>query len=88
MAGHEPIAATELLADQIILSHARDGLAGTAERLGREMALGSGYVNLAAYLATLAEAGYAGPQILRRTDSDRPADDLAAARKLLDSQLR
>jgi L-ribulose-5-phosphate 3-epimerase len=88
MAGHEPIAATELLADQILLSHARDGLAGTAERLGRETPLGSGYVNLAAYLATLAEAGYAGPQILRRTDSDRPAEDLAAAQKLLEAQLR
>lgn len=88
MSGHEPIAATELLADQIVLSHARDGLAGTAERLGRETALGSGYVNLAAYLATLADAGYAGPQILRRTDFDRPAEELAQAKELLDAQMR
>ena len=87
MAGYDPVAATELLADRVALSHARDGLVGGSERAGREVPLGHGHVNWLQYLATLSAADYAGPQILRRTDSQRPADDLAEAREVLESQM-
>lgn len=87
MAGHDPVVATELLAERVALSHARDGLAGGAERAGREVPLGHGHVNWLRYLATLSAADYAGPQILRRTDSQRPAEDLAEAKQVLESQM-
>ena len=74
------------LADQVILAHARDGTTGSADRSGRETSLGQGHVNLLQYLATLSAAGYAGPQILRRTDSERPIEDLTEAREILRSQ--
>ncbi len=36
---------------------------------------------------TLSTAGYSGPQILRRTDSQRPEEDLAAAKAVLEEHL-
>ena len=85
MAGHDPLSGIEQLGDQIRLSHARDGLAGSPDKAGREVPLGQGHVNWTQYLALLAAADYTGPQILRRTDSARPAQDLAHAKSELES---
>ncbi|MBN1512312.1 MAG: sugar phosphate isomerase/epimerase [Phycisphaerae bacterium] len=87
MEGYDPQAAAELLADRVILSHARDGLMGSSDRGGREVPLGQGDVNWLRYLMTLSTAGYTGPQILRRTDSQRPEEDLAAAKAVLEERL-
>jgi len=72
---------------QVILSHARDALAGTPERGGRETTLGDGRVDLLEYLSILSAAGYGGPQIIRRSGSERPLDDLAAAKEYLEAQV-
>ncbi len=87
MSGFEPVSAVEQLAEHIALSHARDGLAGTADRAGREVVLGQGHVNWLGYLSTLSAANYAGPHILRRVDSSRPAEDLATGKEALESKL-
>jgi sugar phosphate isomerase/epimerase len=87
MSGYDPVSATSTLAEHVVLSHARDGLAGTSQSAGREVPLGQGHVNWLAYLATLSAADYAGPQILRRTDAERPLEDLQAGRDTLESQL-
>jgi len=84
MEGYDPQAATELLADRVILSHVRDGLMGSPDRGGREVLLGQGQVNWLRYLMTLSGAGYAGP---RRTDSSRPEEDLAAGKAVLEGHL-
>ena len=80
MAGLDPLAPIELLADDIMLSHIRDATIGTAQRPGQETVLGRGQLNLPAYLAQLEQAGYRGPHLIRRAHSDRPADDIAACR--------
>lgn len=86
--GHDPIAGVGELAGQIAASHLRDAVAGSKAAAGREVRMGSGQVDVLAYLAALEEGHYAGPQILRRTDSADPVGDLAAAKAYLDRLLR
>ena len=83
MAGANPVASIEQYVGQVILMHARDGTSGLAEHSGRETPLGEGDVDLPGLLAVLEVAEYRGPYVLRRTDSQNPAADLAAAREHL-----
>jgi len=80
MAGINPVADFEQLAEQISLVHLRDGTAGTEIRGGHETRLGEGDVDLVGVLALLRTVEFQGPHILRRTTSDTPAADLEQAR--------
>jgi len=88
MMGYDPVDGISRLAGRVCLSHARDALSGGSDGTGYETALGEGHVDLSAYLAALDGTGYGGPQIIRRTASEHPVDDIARARELLESQLR
>lgn len=88
IAGFEPLVGIESLADQIILAHLRDASTPAAsEALGRETPLGEGQIDLAAYVACLHEAGYFGPQIVRRLHAADPVAEFENARELLDALL-
>ena len=82
--GMDPLAGIERLADQVILARARDALAGSSARPGRETPIGQGQVDFAEYFAALEAAGYAQPAFLRRTESQHPLDELAEARAYLE----
>lgn len=80
------------LAGQIVLAYVRDAIAGRESRgtdfrasQGRETALGEGEVDLPRYVAALHEAGYFGPQIVRRLHASNPLVELGKARETLDS---
>ncbi len=88
MHGYEPIHGVTHLAEHIVLSHARDAIAGRADRAGREMPAGQGELDFTEYFAALDEAGYRGPQIVARSESDRPIADIVAAKAHLDALLR
>jgi len=83
MVGVNPLSVIQRLPGQIALAHARDGTAGLADRAGRETPLGEGEVDLPGVLALLDAAEYAGPYILRRTDSPNPVSDLTSAHNVL-----
>ncbi len=87
MDGYDALAGIEPLASSIFIARARDATAGTPGRSGREVPLGSGQVDLEEYLANLDQAGYRNVTFIRRTDSDRPLSELAAAKRRLDSLL-
>jgi sugar phosphate isomerase/epimerase len=83
--GMNPVEAVETLADDVVMARARDALLGSKDRRGRETSLGQGNVDIIGYLQALEEAGYGGPTMVRRVDTDRPAHELAAAKAFLDS---
>ncbi len=85
MSGNDPSRVLSALPQEIVLSHARDATAGGRERSGTETALGEGDVDWLGHLMLLEAAGYHGPHIVRRTSSQRPEHDLAAARAYLQS---
>ena len=85
--GFEPTRGIEPLADAILIARARDAVAGSARHPGREVPLGEGQLGLAEYLAALDQAGYHGVPFIRRTESEHPLEDLAAARRRLQSIL-
>jgi L-ribulose-5-phosphate 3-epimerase len=87
VAGIDPVEAVEKLADNVALARARDALAGSRSRAGRETALGQGNLDLIGYLAALAASGYGGPAMLRRTDAAKPVEELATAKAFLESTL-
>lgn len=83
MNGVNPLTVIERSPDQIRLMHARDATAGLSERAGHETRFGEGEVDLIGVLAALEAADYAGPYILRRTDSQTPLADIQDARDVL-----
>lgn len=85
MSGNDPSSLLSALPQEIVLSHARDATAGGQERSGTETALGEGDVDWLGHLMLLDAAGYHGPHIVRRTSSQRPSHDLAAAHAYLRS---
>lgn len=87
MTGANPMSFVERYANQIALLHARDGSVGLADRPGQETALGDGDVDFLGILAVLSATDYTGACIARRTDSQRPDADLAAAREALSKML-
>ena len=88
MAGTNPIQVIGRFGDQIPIVHVRDGTAGVSERAGHETRLGEGDVDLASVLAALAAVDYAGPYVIRRTDSPLPIVDIQHGRDLLTGILR
>jgi len=88
MRGDDPIGGVEALAEFVVLSHLRDATRGRPEQAGQEVAIGQGELDLAAYLGALEEAGYRGPQIVVRSQSERPLAEIALAKARLDALLR
>lgn len=87
MAGFDPIEALGAYGDRVALAYARDATRGTTHAAGQECALGRGRLDLDAYLAGLAAAGYAGAPILRRAQPTSPAEDIAADKAALGNHL-
>lgn len=88
MSGVDPLASIERFIGQISLLHARDALAGLADRPGRETRLGEGEVDLVALLSVLHAAEYTGTYVVRRMDSNTPVLDIQAGRDMLVRRLR
>lgn len=83
MHGVNPLSLFERIPDRLALVHARDGTCGGGESSGRETTMGEGEVDWRSVAAALNDADYTGGIILRRTDAQRPRNDLAAAREFL-----
>ncbi len=84
----EPIEALRKLGKAVRSVHCKDALWSDqpGETWGREVPLGEGQVDIAAYLATLAEIGYEGPLTIEREipqDPERQKAEIAHAANLL-----
>ncbi|MBM4030528.1 MAG: sugar phosphate isomerase/epimerase [Planctomycetes bacterium] len=82
----EPIPALKLVGKYVAGVHAKDGVWPTEkDKLGTEMPLGKGKVNIPLFIETLAELGYRGPLTIEREISgDQQKKDIVKARKLLE----
>ena len=80
--GVSPGRAAEQWSGHVGWTHVRDALAGSSDRPGHEVRQGAGTLDLPALAAVLDAAGYAGPLVLARHDSDAPARDLSAALRM------
>ncbi|HOA74168.1 MAG TPA: sugar phosphate isomerase/epimerase family protein [Phycisphaerae bacterium] len=86
--GFEPLAGIEPVANTILLARARDALAGSSQRPGREVPLGEGQIDWPEYLAALDQAGYRNVPFIRRTEARRPLEELADAKRKLERLVR
>jgi sugar phosphate isomerase/epimerase len=82
----EPIPALKLVGRYVAGVHAKDGIWPTEkDKLGTEVPLGKGKVNIRRWVQTLAEIGYRGPlTIEREITGDQQKKDIVKARKLLE----
>lgn len=83
--GYDPIAGVEPSAGRILIARARDAVGGSGRRPGHETPLGRGEVDFVRYLAALDESGYRSVPFIRRTNSDRPLQDVAEAKARLEA---
>jgi L-ribulose-5-phosphate 3-epimerase len=88
MDGFEPLAGMSPLADHILNARIRDAVAGISNRPGREVPVGQGEIDFAEYLAMLDQAGYRGTPFIRRTNAERPLDEVADAKRRIESLTR
>lgn len=84
----DPIAALEMLGNQVLSVHCKDGdwpPAGQPDALGEERALGAGAVGMERFLRQLTKVGYQGPLVIEREASDpaRRLRDIATGIELL-----
>jgi len=86
--GFDPLSGVNPLADKILIARVRDAFAGFSQRPGRETAIGQGQIDFAEYLAALDQAGYRSTAFLRRTQSERPLEEMAQAKQKIESLLR
>ena len=82
-----PIDALDVVGRFVRHVHGKDGLCPTSGRkLGREMPLGRGKVNVPAFIAGLKAIGYDGPIIIEREIAGPQQEaDILAAKRLLES---
>ena len=82
----EPIPALKLVGKYVAGVHAKDGVWPTEkDKLGTEVPLGKGKVNIPRFIQTLADLGYRGPlTIEREITGDQQKKDIVKARKLLE----
>ncbi|MBM4039475.1 MAG: sugar phosphate isomerase/epimerase [Planctomycetes bacterium] len=82
----EPIPALKLVGKYVAGVHAKDGIWPTEkDKLGTEVPLGKGKVNIPRFVQTLADIGYRGPlTIEREITGDQQKKDIVKARKLLE----
>lgn len=85
--GYDPIESVEPAAGKILIARARDAISGSDRHPGHETPLGYGEVDLARYLAALDQSGYHNAAFIRRTDSDRPFQDIADAKARLEAMM-
>lgn len=88
MEGYEPLGGIAPVASSILIARARDAMAGSPNNPGREVPLGTGQIDLAEYLAALDQAGYRNVPFIRRTESIHPLEDIADAKRRLESVMR
>jgi sugar phosphate isomerase/epimerase len=50
--------------------------------------VGQGQIDFAEYLAMLDQAGYRGTAFIRRTDAERPLDEVAEAKRRIERLIR
>jgi len=86
--GFEPMGGMGPLADRILNARIRDAVAGTGSRAGRETPVGQGQIDFAEYLAMLDQAGYRGTAFIRRTDAERPVEEVAEAKRRIEKLIR
>ncbi|HUT35550.1 MAG TPA: sugar phosphate isomerase/epimerase family protein [Planctomycetota bacterium] len=82
----EPIPALKLVGKHVAGVHCKDGIWPTEkDKLGTEVPLGKGKVNIPRFIQTLADLGYKGPlTIEREITGDQQKKDIVKARKLLE----
>jgi len=82
----EPIPALKLVGQYVAGVHCKDGVGPTeTDKLGTEVPLGKGKVNIPRFIQTLADLGYRGPlTIEREITGDQQKKDIVKARKLLE----
>lgn len=85
--GYDPIEGVGSAAGRILIARARDAVGGSDRRPGHETPLGYGEVDWARYLAMLDQAGYNNAAFIRRTESDRPLQDIAEAKARLEAMM-
>ena len=88
----QPIEAVKLVGPYVRSVHCKDAMwsQSPGETWGREVPLGEGQVDIAAYLNTLKDIGYRGPLTIEREipqDPDRQRSEIGHAQRLL-SELR
>lgn len=88
MAGRDPMSLVARFPDQLSMLHARDGTAGGAGGTGSETRFGEGDVDWVGLFAGLEAAGFSGACILRRTNTQTPAEDIAIAREAIAGYVR
>jgi len=86
--GLDPLAGVDPLADRILIARARDAIAGSGQRPGRETPIGRGQIDMAEYLAALDQAGYRNTTFLRRNHADKPLQEIADAKKFIELLFR
>ncbi len=82
----EPIPALKLVGKYVAGVHCKDGVWPTEkDKLGTEVPLGQGKVNIPLFIQTLGDLGYRGPLTIEREISgDQQKKDIVKARKLLE----
>lgn len=86
--GFDPFSGFESLADRIRSARIRDAVPGHGRRPGRETPIGQGQIDFAQYLALLDQAGFRSAPFIRRTGSDRPLDEIAEAKRRIETLIR
>jgi L-ribulose-5-phosphate 3-epimerase len=74
MHGHDPVAAARALHGRVVLVHARDARAASANRAAQEVPLGRGDIDWLQMTATLAELDYRGWVTIVRGTAMMPAE--------------
>jgi sugar phosphate isomerase/epimerase len=82
-----PLEAVELIGKYVLNTHCKDGVwPAPGGKLGEEVALGEGEVNIRALIPRLFELGYRGPlTIEREIEGDQQIADIRRAKELLES---
>jgi len=80
-----PVEAIEVLGPYIVHTHAKDGKWPTEEgKLGEEVPLGEGEVDVPAYVRKLYEVGYRGPLVIEREAGADRIGDILKGKELLE----
>ena len=88
MQGEDPHFVGDVLAGRIHLVRARDAVTGSASAAGHEVAQGEGHLNIALFLAGLAESGFQKDIVLSRTTGSSRGEDLLRAKEQYESAVR
>ena len=83
-----PLEAVDVLKDHIAHVHVKDGLSPTEQgKLGAEVPLSQGEVNIREYIRKLAGTGYKGPLVIEREAGDDCIGDIQKGKTLIEEIL-